>query len=451
MNSVPGPAAGTSTGELTVEGALRSAGLGPVLDAPVSQVLRSLGLPSLPAVPPLPPLPGLPPLPVLDLTALLKPLTDLLGAFGTADLAGAGDPSKIFSGLSTLLDLTVQGTTAALRAVDQVWTGAASTTAAAKMGKTAAETAMVSRQGSAMSVDITAAGGIVATGLAALQAVIVKTVGLVAATMPVIWTPPGQAAALAAIGAGLAEATAVVTATKVQLLAPTATMAANGAPVAVGGAPAAGSSPFGIAATVLDSVAGPLKAATGVLGSALAAGARGTVGAKAVKSAADRTGTRAEKDKSGNCRTDGQRDGATGLAGVRGSAVSGMGGGGRASGLGVAREVTAEYSARTPVPGGTEPAAVSVAPHATPGATATAGSGAAVAPMGAAGALGAHAMGRVVGGAAIVPRSDEAVADCDQTWAPAVFGDDQRPPSDPAADVDTTSERLAALKEELLS
>ena len=36
-------------------------------------------------------LPGLPPLPVLDLSALLKPLTDLLGAFGTADLAAAAD------------------------------------------------------------------------------------------------------------------------------------------------------------------------------------------------------------------------------------------------------------------------------------------------------------------------------------------------------------------------
>ena len=55
----------------------------------VGAVLGSLGLPPLPALPPLPPLPGLPPLPVLDLSALLKPLTDLLGAFGTADLAAA--------------------------------------------------------------------------------------------------------------------------------------------------------------------------------------------------------------------------------------------------------------------------------------------------------------------------------------------------------------------------
>ncbi|MFT3900779.1 MAG: hypothetical protein QM728_11140 [Gordonia sp. (in: high G+C Gram-positive bacteria)] len=445
------PPAGAAAGggdcaaALTVEGALRGAGLGPVLDMPVGAVLRNLGLPALPAPPPLPPLPGLPPLPVLDPSALLKPLTDLLGAFGTGDLAGAGDPTKIFSGLSSLLDLTISGTTTALKALDKAWAGTAATSAATKMGRTAVESGAVAKQGTGMSFDITAAAGIVAGGLAALQAVIVKTVGLVGAAMPFICTPPGQAAALAAIGAGMTEGMAVIAATKAQLLAPTAKMIANGAPVPISGAPAgAGTSGFALAATALEAAATPLKAATGVLGSVLAAAAKtGSTGAtKQLTPRARDIDPRRPGDPAlcpTAARTAPAGVGATGLG--RGIATGGTG-----------REITARYAARTPAPGGTGPAGLAaVAPPVAP-AGAAVGPGAAVAPMGGAGALGgAHAIGRVVGGPHLAIKSDDAVADCDSTCAPPVFGAAEGTPQPDDPTGGDAGSRLDALKAELLS
>ncbi|MFT4202258.1 MAG: hypothetical protein QM634_16170, partial [Gordonia sp. (in: high G+C Gram-positive bacteria)] len=119
------------------------------------------------------------------------------------------------------------------------------------------------------------------------------------------------------------------------------------------------------------------------------------------------------------------------------------------------RDVTARYAARTPVPGGTEAAGL---PQGPPGATHTgvAGPGAAVAPMGGAGAVGAHAIGKsVAGGPHLAMRSDDAVADCRQTCAPPVFGDEGSGPDsgggEPSGGHATVGAELAALKEELLS
>lgn len=68
---------------------LRQSPVGPMLDRPVNDVLRDMGIPALPEIPGLPPLPDMPPLPVLDLSALAKPLTDLAGGFGTGVLPSA--------------------------------------------------------------------------------------------------------------------------------------------------------------------------------------------------------------------------------------------------------------------------------------------------------------------------------------------------------------------------
>lgn len=471
MTARAGGGASVLIGPPTVESALRGAGLGPILDTPVPAVLRALGLPSLPALPPAPPLPGLPPLPVLDPAVLLKPLTDLLGVFGSGDLAGAGDPGAIFKGLSSLLDLTISGTTTALKEMDKVWAGAAATGAATKMARTSAETGAVSAQGAKMSADITVGAGMVAGGLAALQAVIAKTVGLLAAALPFVATPPGQAAVLAIISAGLAEGGAVVAATKAQLLAPTASMAANGKPVPVSGAPAGAGSAFAIAASVLEAAAGPIKAATGALGSALTAAAKA-----APKQAATPPGKRlaTAKDRGGDCRCPAQDDGRPGDrhhqgvagagragqggkgAGGKGATAKGLGGAGAGLGAGGPREVTASYAARTPVLGGTEPAGFAATTSPSPaGATPTTGTG--MAPVGAAGALGgAHAVARLAGGAPLAAlKSSDAVSDCARAYAPAVFGDDRGPdgaPDEPAPpEKSTAGARLAALREELLS
>lgn len=179
-----------------------------------------------------------------------------------------------------------------------------------------------------MSVDIGAAGTIVAGGLAALQAVIAKTVGLLSAAMVFIWTPPGQAAALAAISAGIAEGAAVVAATKAQLLAPTATMVAHGAPVPISGAPAGALSPFAIAASALEAAAVPLKTATGVLGSALAAASSSNTGSAKTTPSVDNRDGRRDATPEPCCPADAHKVGAAGVGGAHTRGLGGAGQGG---------------------------------------------------------------------------------------------------------------------------
>ncbi|MFW0784083.1 hypothetical protein AAFP35_06140 [Gordonia sp. CPCC 206044] len=242
-------------GEVTVRELLETSPVGPMLDRPVADVLADHGLPSLPVAPPSePPLPGLPVLPQIDIGMLVRPLTDLLGGFGSGDLTAAGiDPSTVLAGLATILESTMSTGAAAMRALDDVWTGVSATAARARSAQTAADTASVSAQGASMSIDIEAAVGIVGTGLATVQGIVAATIGKIAGVLPLIATPVGQSAAVGFAAEGLAEATAAVAATRARLLAPTAAMTAHGAPVPVTGAPvASGVSPFGTAGTVLE-------------------------------------------------------------------------------------------------------------------------------------------------------------------------------------------------------
>lgn len=265
--SEPAQPASSPPVDPTISDLLQASPLGPILDTPVSQVLKDLGIAGLPQLPPAPPMPGLPPLPPLDLAALVKPLTDLLGGFGTGNLGGGDfDPTVILQGLSQILDLSMSMGSGALKALDQVWTGQAATATAAKSAQASADTAALSAQGTMMTADTQGAAAIVGTGLGLIQGIIAKTVAIIAASAPFLVTPPGQAVALGAAADGLAEATAVVAATRAELLAPTGHMVVNGQPVPVTGAPMAGPSPFSIAGTVLDSVGKPMVAGVGQLG-----------------------------------------------------------------------------------------------------------------------------------------------------------------------------------------
>lgn len=266
--STPQFASGPAALDPTVGELVEASPLGPILDTPVSQVLKDLGLPGLPELPPAPPMPGLPPLPPLNLDILIKPITDLLGGFGTGSLGTADfDPTMILEGLSQILDMSMSMGSGALKALDQVWTGQAATASTVKGVQAGTDTAALSTQGTTMSFDTQGAAAIVGTGLALVQGIIAKTIGVIAASAPILVTPPGQAIALGVAADGLAEATAVVTATRAQLLAPTGHMVVNGQPVSVTGAPAAGPSPFSVASTVLDSVGKPMVTGVGQLGS----------------------------------------------------------------------------------------------------------------------------------------------------------------------------------------
>lgn len=243
---------------MTVQEMVDATPLGPILDTPVGDILQGLGIPPLPQIPPMPPLPGLPPLPQIDLTGLIKPLTDLLGGFGTGDLsAGAFDPSAIFAGLSKVLQTAMSMGTGAVKALDEVWTGTSGTAAIAKSTITTADTGKVASQGTGMSFDIQAAAAIVGAGLATVQGIIAATVAKIAGTVPLMATPAGPPLAIGFATEGLSEATAAVAFTRAQLLAPTAKMVTNGTQVPVTKAPApsgAAQSPFAVASTVMQAV-----------------------------------------------------------------------------------------------------------------------------------------------------------------------------------------------------
>ncbi|MDR2279652.1 MAG: hypothetical protein LBE07_02225, partial [Gordonia sp. (in: high G+C Gram-positive bacteria)] len=266
-----------SDSTFTVGDALAPSGITALLDRPVTDVLDDLGLdptptplqvrfPDLPGID----LPALPMIPGLDPAALVKPIIDLLGSFGTGRLAGPGNPVESLTGLSGLLEGGAAALAKAMAAVEGQWTGTAATAAIGKAASTAAESGLIAAQGTSMAGDVTVAAGIVGAGMTALQGVVAKTVGLLAATAPTLATPPGQLAALGIAADGLAQGLAIVASTRAQLAAPTAKLAATGRPVPVGKAPTPGGVPSGDTLSGLLGKAGPLvSAGLSVVGSIL--------------------------------------------------------------------------------------------------------------------------------------------------------------------------------------
>ncbi|MYR07568.1 hypothetical protein GTV32_15205 [Gordonia sp. SID5947] len=248
---------------------LENSPLGPILETPVGDVLSKLGLPPLPQMPaPLPPaMPGLPPFPPIDIEHLFKPLTDLAQSFGSGDLGESGfDPTQLFTGLSSIMQSMIGMSGGALKAADQVWQGQAAMSNAAKSATAAGQAGAVAGKSSGIAANTQAGAGIVGTGNASIQGVIAKFNVEVTMTLPLLMTPPtapaGMMAILAAASAALGEAIAIVTGTKTALAPETATQTANGAQIPITGAPTS-PSPFGIAASVLESVGQPISGLAG--------------------------------------------------------------------------------------------------------------------------------------------------------------------------------------------
>ncbi|MCK0438321.1 hypothetical protein MUG78_02300 [Gordonia alkaliphila] len=196
---------------------------------------------------------------LLDPLALLTPLHGLLSAFGTGVLpAGPGDPTAMLTGLAQTLQTGVGAASAAIEALSGLWAGDGAAGAAAKTALAAGNAGALAAQGTAMAADLQGGLAVVGTGLAALQGVIAKTAGLIAATMPAIMTPPGQAAALGFAAEGVTEGLAVIAATRAQLAVPTAKVAVDGAPVPVTPPP-----------ITADTVTGLLQAALPLMSSGL--------------------------------------------------------------------------------------------------------------------------------------------------------------------------------------
>ncbi|MEU7764897.1 hypothetical protein AB0B25_07215 [Nocardia sp. NPDC049190] len=218
---------------------LRQSAVGPMLDRPVNDVLKDMGLPPLPDISGLPPLPEFPPLPVLDLSLLAKPLTDLSSSFGSGQLPAAPqlDPAQVLAQVSSVVQTAVVLGSSALQMVMQLWQGMAASAAAEKAGQVAADGTAVAGQSTATSAGVTAAAGTVFQGAALMAAIVAKFMTSLAASAPFLGTPGGQLFLVALTTETLAEATAVVAKTRGELTVHSAAMTQTGQKVPVTNAP----------------------------------------------------------------------------------------------------------------------------------------------------------------------------------------------------------------------
>ncbi|WP_109525445.1 MULTISPECIES: hypothetical protein [Nocardia] len=224
---------------------LRQSAIGPMLDRPVNDVLKEMGLPALPEIPGLPPMPDLPPLPVIDLSVLAKPLTDLAGSFGTGTLPAAGqaaagppvDPAQVMQIVSTVLQTATTLGSSALQLAMTLWQSAASAEAAEKGGAAAKDTAAVADQSAQTSVGVATAASSVFQGSSQMTAIITKFMASVTAAAPFLATPPGQAFLVALTTETISEALAVIAKTRGELTVHSAAMAETGTKVPVTQAP----------------------------------------------------------------------------------------------------------------------------------------------------------------------------------------------------------------------
>ncbi|MBF6327524.1 hypothetical protein [Nocardia transvalensis] len=322
---------------------LRNSAAGPMLDRPVNDVLRDMGLPQLPDLSALPPLPDLPPLPVLDLSVLAKPLTDLASTFGTGQFpsvaptpagapaqpeggatpaaapagAPAMDPSQLFSQISSVVQTVVSLGTSALQMAMQLWQGAGAAKAEEKGVQAHKDSVLVAEQSAETSLGLANAAGTVFRGSTMMSGIIAKYLTSLAAAGPFLVTPPGQAFVLAMSTETLAEAMAVVAQTRGELTVHSSTMAKTGRKVPVTAAPK-GVDPMQMVSQLLQIVPALTSAAT--QGAQTAAQVARTLDPpKPVAS---------EYDKAGGPDKDLAKAAGLGGAGGGGGAIGGGGGGG---------------------------------------------------------------------------------------------------------------------------
>ncbi|WP_040745769.1 hypothetical protein, partial [Nocardia transvalensis] len=201
---------------------LRGSAIAPMIDRPVNDVLRDMGLPQLPDpnhLPQLPPLPEMPPMPVLDLHAIAKPLTDLAGGFGNGQIgSGPGpDPTQVMQGVSTALTTAMSLGTSALQLAMTLWQGQGAQSAAAKAGEASADGSVLMAQSGEQKGVLGGAATSMGIGSANMAAIIAKYTATMTAGAPLLATPGGQVFLVAATVESLTEALAQVTETKVEM------------------------------------------------------------------------------------------------------------------------------------------------------------------------------------------------------------------------------------------
>ncbi|MCX4093033.1 hypothetical protein [Nocardia sp. alder85J] len=235
------PAVGSVGGHLdpTVLDVLRGSPIGPMLDRPVSDMLRDAGLPQLPALPQLPPLPAMPTLPNIDPSALIQPALQLLQAFGTGKLGGGGgfDPTQLLSSVANALMSTASQGASANAAVAPNWNSDASDKAQHKSDQAQQDSAKVAQQGQQQKTILLQAQQVVAEGAAELMGVIQKFIAEVVAGGIFLFTPVGIPMLMGMATDAISEAGVIAAKTRGELTVQTGQMVTAGIKIPIDGVP----------------------------------------------------------------------------------------------------------------------------------------------------------------------------------------------------------------------
>ncbi|MFC9966120.1 hypothetical protein ACFVH4_17980 [Nocardia ignorata] len=311
---VADPAAATQTAEgetpQTVEEIIRELleahGLGSLLDMSVPDALSSLQLPQLPDMSSVAEAAS-----AIPLSSLIEPVLELASAFGTGNTGGSGgsssdgsgggstggsggsssDPTSALAGITDTLSTVVDLAKDALSAATALWEGTGADAAATKSTEVAQNTTDTAAQAEKMNQLVAAGAADVSTGLAEINAVIARFVAGITALAPVLWTPPGQAAAITLANESIAEGVAIVTKTQAALTTKAGEMTAAGQKIAVTEAPNVVSgltTALNVATPLLSMASTGVEALSGLASSATSAVSEGVDAAtEAVSTGAD--------------------------------------------------------------------------------------------------------------------------------------------------------------------
>ncbi|MET9027641.1 hypothetical protein ABZW96_18790 [Nocardia sp. NPDC004168] len=245
------PPPGADPLDPTILELLRGSALAPMLDMPVNDVLRSMGLPNLPEMPAFVQLPELPPLPTIDLGALMRPLTDLASAFGTGRLgapapaqAGAtaapappADPTQLLQNVSTVMQTVMQVGSSLVQTLMSVWQGMAAMEAAKKAGAAQTDANELAAQSTQEKSVLGSAAGSVFTGAGLMSAVLAKFSTTMAFAPLLAASPGGQGFLVASAIEAMTEALAITAKTKAEMVGHSASMTQAGQKVPITNAP----------------------------------------------------------------------------------------------------------------------------------------------------------------------------------------------------------------------
>lgn len=251
---VADPAAATQTAEgetqQTVEEIIRELleahGLGSLLDMSVPDALSSLQLPQLPDLSSVAEAAS-----SIPLSSLIEPVLEMASAFGSGDTGGSSgggstggsgggsssSPTSALSGITDTLSTVVDLAKDALSAATALWEGTGADAAATKSTEVAQNTTDTAAQAEKMNQLVAAGAADVSTGVAEINAVIARFVAGITALAPMLWTPWGQAAAIALANESIAEGGAIVAKTQAALTTKAGEMTAAGQKIAVTEAP----------------------------------------------------------------------------------------------------------------------------------------------------------------------------------------------------------------------